>query len=306
MKYLYQTIAAFLFFSFVSCQKGENPYVSKDVIARLDSIRHPAIKNVAFIYNSEVYYLADFNGAAQKITSSGGIKKFVKMSHDHTRFAYQNGTTITVVDKSGTVLKSLSYADIRNFDWSFDDKTLYVVNGEQITFYGPAITTPAMTSYNGYYDFISAAISKNGDLVYILRKYHFDGSDEYMMVTRKAAGGDPVFYKAEDSLLPPMKNVCFAANGVDVVLTFAEPHSGDDFGGVAIFDNLEQYPVKTFRFNGVSTPTYNREVKYLLAGLEDNDPHTGHYIRALYLDTDVPNNDKILTAYPGVKYLDWK
>lgn len=305
MKNIYSIIAALLFVSLAGCQKGPYPYVSKDVIDKLNTGRHPAIQNVAFIYNQEVYYLADFDSKPVQITETGYVKKFIKMSHDHTKFAYQTSDGIVeVVDKTGKLLTTLDqYTDVRNLDWSADDKTLYIVNADNIVFYGPAIKVPEILFYPGYYDFISAAVSKDGDLVYLLRKQNFSGADQYEMVIRKAAGGDPVFYRPDDFNLP-MKYINFAANGVDMVLCFAELNTGDDVSAVQLFDNLNDYPALKFDNINISTPAYKSDIKYLLGGL--NDETGKHLIRAIYLDNDIDNNNKVFPGYADIKYLDWK
>jgi len=304
MKNIYLVFIALLITSVTGCQKDVNPYITKAQVDKIDSIRHPAIKNVAFIYNNDVYFLADFTSKPKQITKTGVPKKFIKMSHDYTKFAYETSLgTIEIVDNTGKLLTTLTqYHDIRNFDWSADDKTLYIINSDNVAFYGPAMKVPSVIYYAGYYDFISAAVSKNGDLVYLLHKYNFDAMDQYQMVTRKAAGGDPVFYKAEESGLPPMKTVNFAANGLDLVLGFDGP--GDNVSNTYLFDNLSQYPTHKLGFNSISTPAYQSNIKYML-GAFDNDAGE-HLIGAVYLDTDIKDNDKTFAGYAGVKYLDWK
>ncbi len=304
MKNIYLGFIALLLTTLTACEKVSNPYITKAEVDKIDSARHPAIKNVAFIYNNEVYFLADFAGKPQQITSNGSTKRFIKMSHDHTKFAYRNAAgSLDIVDKTGKLLASLTqYNDIRNFDWSADDKTLYIINGDGVQFYGPAMNVPSVVYYNGYYNFISAAVSKNGDLVYLLRKYIFDGSDQYQMVTRKAAGGDPVIYKPEDLGVPAMKTVNFAANGIDLILGFAA--SGDDVSAVYLFDGLSQYPTQKFGFEAISTPTYQRDARYLLGGL--NNDNGEHLMEGVYLDDDIPDNNKTFAGYLGIKYLDWK
>ncbi|SEO45131.1 MULTISPECIES: hypothetical protein [unclassified Mucilaginibacter] len=304
MKNIYLVFIALLITAVTSCQKDVNPYITKAQVDKIDSIRHPAIKNVAFIYNNEVYFLADFTSKPQKITNNGSTKKFIRMSHDHTKFAYKNlAGSIDIVDKTGKLLASLTqYNDIRNFDWSADDKTLYIINSDNVAFYGPAMKVPGVIYFTGYYNFISAAVSKNGDLVYLLRKYNFDALDQYEMVIRKASGGDPVFYRAEESGLPPMATINFAANGLDMVLGFEGP--GDDVSNVYLFDNMAQYPTYKLGFNSISTPAYQSNIKYMLGAFDDDSG--SHLIGAVYLDTDIKDNNKTFAGYAGVKYLDWK
>jgi len=308
MKKIYYILVFFAMYAVNSCQKGPYPYITVDQAKQIDSVRHPAVQNVAFIYNNEVYFVADFPGKALRITNSGGGKKFVKSSHDHTKFAYlSSGSVIEIIDRTGKVITALTnYKDVRNFDWSVDDKTLYIVNGEDIVFYGPALKVPSITYEGGYYDFISAAISDKGDFAYILKKYNFSALDQYEVVIKPANGGTMKIFKDDNNDFP-MAYINFAANGNDMMLGFRELHSGtDDLDKVYLFDGLSAY--STVKMGATSsrysTPVYNSKVQYLLWGI-DNDQDK-HQIVATYLKDDVPDNNKILADYDGVQYLDWK
>lgn len=308
MKKIYYILVVFAMYTVSSCQKGPYPYITLDQIKQIDSVRHPAVQNVAFIYNSEVYFVADFPGKALRVTNSGGGKKFVKSSHDHTKFAYlSSGSVIEIVDRTGKVIATLTnYKDVRNFDWSADDKTLYIVNGENIAFYGPALKVPSVTYEGGYYDFISAAISDKGDFAYILKKYNFSALDQYEVVIKPANGGTMKIFKDDNNDFP-MAYINFAANSNDMMLGFRELHSGtDDLDKVYLFDGLNAYPTVKIGATSsrYSTPVYNSKVQYLLLGV-DNDQDK-HQIVATYLKDDVPDNNKVLTDYDGVQYLDWK
>jgi hypothetical protein len=67
---------------------------------------------------------------------------------------------------------------------------------------------------------------------------------------------------------------------------------------------MAQYPTYKFGFNSISTPAYQSSIKYML-GVYDDDAGN-HLIGAVYLDTDIKDNNKAFAGYTGVKYLDWK
>lgn len=308
MKRIYYIIIFLAVWVLSSCQKDPYPYISLDRVKQIDSARHPVIQNVVFVYNDELYFMADFAAKPVRITNSGVPKKFVKSSHDHTKFAYlSSGNIIEIVNKAGKIIATLTnYKDVRNFDWSVDDKTLYIVDGENIDFYGPALKVPSVTYEGGYYDFISAAISDKGDFGYILHKRRFEGSDEYEVVIKPAGSGAMKIFKDDNNDFP-MAYINFAANTNDMMLGFRELHSGtDDLDKVYLFDGLSQYPTLKFgpSNSGYSTPVYNSKVQYLLWGVENDDRI--HQIYATYLKDDVPDNTKSLTGFDGVQYLDWK
>lgn len=308
MKRIYYILVFFVLWMASGCQKGPYPYITLDQVKKIDSVRHPAIQNVVFVYNNELYLMADFDTKPVRITNSGVPKKFIKSSHDHTKFAYlSSGNVIEIVDKTGKVITTLSnYKDVRNFDWSADDKTLYIVNGGSIAFYGPALKVPSITYEGGYYDFISAAISDKGDFAYILKKYNFSALDQYEVVIKPAGGGTMKIFKDDNSDFP-MAYINFAANTNDMMLGFRELHSGtDDLDKVYLFDGLNDYPTLKYGASRsrYSTPVYNSSTQYLLWGVDnDNDQHV---LFATYLNDDVPDNNKSLTGFDGVDYLDWK
>ncbi|MEO3404409.1 hypothetical protein AAFN85_10925 [Mucilaginibacter sp. CAU 1740] len=307
MKRIYYTIIFFAVWMSSGCQKDPYPYITLDQVKQIDSVRHPAIENVVFVYNSELYLMADFAAKPLRITNSGVPKKFVKGSHDHTKFAYlSSGNIIEIVDKTGKLITTLTnYNDVRNFDWSADDKTLYIVNGESIAFYGPALKVPSITYEGGYYEFISAAISDKGDFAYILKKYNFSALDQYEVVIKPANGGTMKIFKDDNNDFP-MAYINFAANTNNMMLGFRELHSGtDDLDKVYLFEDLNDYPALKLNASSsrYSTPVYNSKVQYLLWGVDRDDKHV---LFATYLKDDVPDNNKLLAGFDGVHYLDWK
>ena len=77
-----------------SCSK-ENPYVPKEVIDELIENQTVDIQNVSFIYNNDIYFLADFNKDVERITNTpSDSKRDIKMSYDYQSFAYLNSNGI--------------------------------------------------------------------------------------------------------------------------------------------------------------------------------------------------------------------
>src|SRR2546425_2364193 len=112
-----------------SCQKDPYPYITIEEAKSIVAAQNPPVQNVAFIYNNDVYFAVDIDKPATKITNTGTFKKFVKISHNHTKFAYLNGSgSIEIVDNTGKLITTLSYSAIKSFDWTADDKTLYILS----------------------------------------------------------------------------------------------------------------------------------------------------------------------------------
>src|SRR5258708_6118963 len=109
MKKLVYTLFALVFISVAGCQKGPDPYISLSDKKQIDSLVHPGITGAAFIYKSNIYYVADFTKPVTQVTKDGTAARFVKISHDHTEFAYLNaGGVIQIVDDKGAAITTLS------------------------------------------------------------------------------------------------------------------------------------------------------------------------------------------------------
>src|SRR6185312_2712490 len=117
MRKIYPLIFALVLLAF-GCQKGPYPYITPQEVKKIDSVVHPAIKNVAFIYSGNVYFVTDFTKPVVQITKDGSAAKLVRMSHDHSKFAYLNaGKQIVVVDSTGKQVTTLSqYTQVKCFD----------------------------------------------------------------------------------------------------------------------------------------------------------------------------------------------
>ncbi|HWZ04837.1 MAG TPA: hypothetical protein VNX40_14570, partial [Mucilaginibacter sp.] len=188
MKRLIYTLSALLMLAAIGCQKGPYPYITKTQAKQIDSLVHPGITGAAFIYKSNIYYVADFTKPVVQVTTDGSAARFVKISHDHSKFAYLDfSNDIVIIDNKGTVITTLTqYTSVRAFDWSADDKTLYILNNSTMAYYGPAMRLPAF-AYPGIVagtstDILSAAVSIKGDFVYVVHSFDFNNGDTYELV----------------------------------------------------------------------------------------------------------------------------
>ncbi len=307
--------------SIIGCQKGPYPYISKEDVRKIDSTVHPAIKNVAFIYNNNIYYAADLNKPVTQVTTDGSALKLVKMSHDYSKFAYLNASNrIVVIDNKGSVITTLSqYTQVKSFDWSADDKTLYILNGNAMAYYGTSMNLPAFT-YPGIVngsttEVLSVSVSMQGDLAYVVHGYNFIDGDKYELVIQPASGGQLIEYDDPEDDVYTMDYVNFSFNKQDLLVGYRE---SDDQSGrletVKIFTDLKAYPDFTYGGSTTSTPVYNSSLNYLVGGSTDNNTNT-IAPAALYLGQNPvytsANTAKsiVLTNYSfsGINlYSDWK
>lgn len=319
MKRTYFTWAG-LVLLIVSCQKGPNPWISKKDMEALDSIAHPAVKNVAFLYKNNVYYAADMDKPVTQITTDGSASKFVKMSHDHSKFAYLDfSNRIAIVDNKGHNITTLTqYTQVKSFDWSADDKTLYVLNNSAISYYGPSMNLPDIT-FPGIssttMEATCASVSPNGDLAYVIHWFDFNYGDLYKLVIKPANNGPVETYSDPDDVIFRMDYVNFTSNTTDFVVGYGDPNSQSPRESqLKFFTDLHNYPTITYSGTSTATPIYNSTLNYLVAGAYNSDANTiapaALYLGepSQYTGANVPAT-RILTQYSVTGdnvYTDWK
>jgi hypothetical protein len=199
-----------------SCEK--DPFVSKDAIQHIrDSIASAkSIQNICFIYNNDVYFLDAISNTPQRITNTpANTKTEVRISHNLQKIAYLNSAgNPEIINRSGTVLNTLtSYSGIQQMDWSNNDSTLYMLSGDQFYYYGPVISHPAL-NFSGILlgtspHILSATLSKDNDLAYVVEYFDFSYGYLQKMVLKKNDGSGTwvivdneiceIFYKCKRS-----------------------------------------------------------------------------------------------------------
>ncbi len=327
MRKIYYLIVYISVLFALSCQKGPYPYITLSQVKKIDSLVHPAIKNAAFIYNGNVYYVADFDQPATQVSKDGTAFKFVKMSHDHSKFAYQNNSNIIVIiDNKGNIITTLSqYSQVKSFDWSADDKTLYVLNGSAMVYYGPSLNLPDF-SYPGIpngatMEVLSASVSMKGDFAYVVHGYDFIDGDKYELVISPANNGALVTYSNPEDDVNTMDYVNFSTNAQDLVVGYKETDlNSDSQQKLDAFTGLKSYPDFSYGADGnagVCTPVYKSNIAYFVGGFIDftNTSTTVTEPAAIFLgpgsDFQKANiaHNKILTKYSvsgSILYTDWK
>ncbi len=294
------------------CQKGEYPYISKSEVNNLFAIQNPAVQNVAFIYNNDVYYMADFDKPAQKVTNSIGLKKFVKMSHDHTKFAFMDGSNfIEVVDNKGKLITTITqYNQVKIFDWSADDKTLYILNNAQMVYYGPAMSLPI--TYPGIIagystEVLSASVSVGGDFAYIIHAYAYSYGDVYKLVIKPAGSTAVIVYNNNDYPYS-MNYVNFSSNKQDLVVGYRDATDVSyNFEKLDFFTELKANPDFSIQSSETyCTPVYKSNINYMVSGYTPNGSNKVTLLASY--ESDITKN-KILTQYSSTGnglYTDWK
>lgn len=257
--------------------------------------------------------MATFGGTAVKITSSGYSKQFIKMSHDHTKFAYLTNGAIEIVDNKGVQIAFITqYSKIKSFDWSTDDKTLYILSNDTMYYYGPAMSLPAI-SYPGIIagystEILGASVSMKGDFAYIIHAWAYSYADIYKLIVVPANGSAIVSYDNSNSTYP-MFSVNFSNNQQDLTLCYKDLHqTPDNIQAIDFFTGLGKYP--DFHYESSEsyiTPVYKSNLGLMLVGY-----NTGSYGSPNMLsirDVVTGNNSQVLNQYTVTGnglYCDWK
>lgn len=285
------------------CQKDPYPYIT------IDEAQNTPVQNVAFIYNNDVYFAADIDKPATKITNTGTFKKFIKVSHDHTKFAYLNSLGyVEVVDNTGKLIITLNYTAIKSFDWTADDKTLYILSNGNMYYYGTAlplsITYPGVAGYTT--EVLSASVSIKGDFAYVIHAYAYGYGDKYRLVIKPAGSSNVITY--DNNIDYSMNYVAFSSNLQDMVVGYRGPNDASyNYTKLEFFTGLNAYPSFSYQSSqAYGTPIYNSTLSFMVSGF--TDVNTNKVVLAAISTKDVSKN-KISKTYistgNGV-YTDWK
>ncbi len=191
---------------FVQCKHTKND-INEQLKAQFNAQLHPTFKNIAVIYDNDVYYLSDFNASPVQLTSSAfSTKTKVKVSHDGTKVAYldanNNPVIIDVATKLSTTITD--YSNVKKVEWSGDDKTLCILANNSIYFHGPALNIPLLSfSGSGTPTIISFSVSAQGDVAYCYYTYTYDSYYGYYYYNYYAS------YKKNTGGIASTENVFF-------------------------------------------------------------------------------------------------
>lgn len=126
------------------------------------------IGKIVYIANNEVYLTDPDGEISVALTSDGTTKTAVRLSYDREKIAYLKAGGIPVIlDTLGNEIATLSsFTNVKDFGWSGDNQTLYMLKGNRIEYYGPAMDVPDPVLRSNSYGIQSLAISSNGTMAY--------------------------------------------------------------------------------------------------------------------------------------------
>ena len=248
-----------------ACQE-EDPFVSRAVIEAIDAKEATQpVEHVSFIMDDEVYVLDHFDGTARQITNTPNERKsMVKISHDHRKVAYLNDQQSPVImDTTGIIIAKLSeHSFVKQMDWSEDDETLYMLVGNEIQFYGPALTIPELTK-EPTEEVISAAIIE-GTLLYIVRFATGIGQYSERLIIKSPRGKEQVIEK-EMGEIRQMREVKISKDKNYFTVAYTRAVSYQDIVKLAIYPMDDLYPELTWETSDrMINPIYDGFSKYIV------------------------------------------
>ncbi len=299
---------------FLSHCKNEYPFVSEDEINEMN----PAVEDVCFIFNKDVYILESSEDlSAKRITFTPTVyKSDVKISHNGKKIAYLLiSNSPVIIDRDGNTIEELNqYTYVDQLDWSADDETLFMLINNDLEFYGPAMDIPDITIpdfiplvLGANTSVISADISVYNDLAYVVKYYDYPGGYTSIMVIKENDGSNSeriVYGHGFDRI----SYVNFSGHAQDLAVGFSYDY-GNEYGIVELYNNLKSSPYATYEFNDDHcSPNYRSDVNYYVAGNYDSYPNDHYFLR---IARTVTSESKIIDYenYNGNEhnfFIDWK
>lgn len=304
-------LVAISLITLIGCRKDNSIVIENPIFHQ--------VQNVSYILKNDIYFLTDFNGGSEQITHSAEvIKTNVKMSYDYQKFAYLNSEGIVeIVNRSGQLIAVLSnYTEVKSFDWSADSKTLWMLNDNDIVFYGPEMNLPGFvyppTVPSGVdIDILLMAISKNGDMAYC---YNWSGYDSneltgqwwqiygHGFVRIYNDNNQTMKYSSGDGSDYSRKYLQFSSNKQDLIL---------GFGNEEVLSKIELYKGYDFyssyqKEGNFTTPIYRSDLNILLYPQTTDETVPLSKIHAENLTSGrIEINDE-LKVYNSILHIDWK
>lgn len=311
----YFIISFLSLFIFAQC-KQENPFVSKEVIDKIEAEKNPLIGNISFIFNNDIYYLKNIKASPKQLTFSPSLEKTeVKINHKGDKIAYLNKNSIPVIiDTIGNIISTLShFSEVKKMDWSFDDETLYMLIGNEIKFYGPPMDIPSI-SYPGIPVNISPtlefiAISNNNDIAYSYTTFDYLNGTVYRVIFKKKDNLDKAeeLVKIKDNKI---KHLQFVNKTNDLIIGYDYFTYSREVTKVEVYPYLQKYPSSIFESSQkYIDPIYRADLQYMVSARKDlNSDHYTIAANRFFQDNkgDYYFNNYSTSQFPFNIYVNWK
>jgi hypothetical protein len=294
----------------VGCQ-SENPFLPNDVAeAMLKEKEVKPVENVAFVYNNDVYWLRNFDGVAKRITQTATVKHDIRQNYAHSRLAYLDANySPVIIDTVGAMVKQLTtFKGVKQMDWTADDKTLYMLIGNDLQFYGPKPVVPAIEiEYNE--NVVSAVITKDLDLLYVVQTPTVYGIGTERLI-KKNHDGTTITIRKPSGETGHMENIRLSKDGKHFILSYTNYPGEASYTEIGIYSLDDQYPKLTYDNDSYAEPIYDDVSGFLVmtenfGGYNDEFQLLAFYTRNEAFGEDLTKYLTYSTTKPEI-YVDWK
>ena len=298
---------------FISACQEESPFVSKEVIDKIIEKNAPkSVEYVSFIMNQDIYLLHNFDDEAKRISYTPQEKKTsIKISHDHSKLVYLTAAgSPVIIDTTGVVLIQLAqYKGVKQMNWTKNDKTLYMLIGNKIQFYGSEISLPVITK-EPEEEVISATINGDDDLLYILRyKTGINQFSERLVIKKQS--GEEIIINKEMGETDAMKQVNISKDGNFFTVTYTNSVYSKEITQIHVYKQDEQYADFSWDTGQYFIdPIYDDYSKYIITATSPGWQESYH-LSAIHTHTeafeeDISKHKYTYTGDIGTIYVDWK
>ncbi|HBS88240.1 MAG: hypothetical protein A2W91_04460 [Bacteroidetes bacterium GWF2_38_335] len=268
------TIIFALFILFSSCKKSESPFLSQAEVDNYLQNLNEGLDYIAYISENDIYYFTDIDNAPIRLTNTPLIEKTnVQISKNGNKIAYlKEDNYPVIIDFSGNVIDELTeFTNITQMDWSEDGSSLYMLIENELFYYGPELNVRDLTFYNvpyfPYNTILSASISKDLDLAYVMRYYDVADYDYHEKLIIKPYGTDVTleFFSTHSR----MAYVDFSSNYRDFVLAFNNYSDSKEYIRLEFYSDYTGISDTEKDYGEWSTPSYRSDLNYVLSGYSD-------------------------------------
>lgn len=252
---------------FAGCNE-ENPFVSKEVIDEIERQKKPEVSHIAIISDNNVYYLENIESDAKQLTHTTSIKTNVRISHGGGKIAYiDHNLNPVIIDTAGNVLNTLiAFDNVSHVDWSNDDETLYMLIGNELKFYGPALSVPSLTpsDESGYdIEVTAVSISQNDELAYAYTYFTYNSG----WVSKVVVENDEFSKVLDTSYTGHITYVQYVAGTNDLIIGYSDNRGERELRRFEVYAEGANYPYEDFESSErYVDPIYRKDLNYTVCG----------------------------------------
>lgn len=158
-------LTVLVFLTFLSCQPYEYIELGSENLYGGEKTNGL----IVYIKNNEVYQVNDLGANEMKIPNTLGAKSNISLNYAKDRIAFFNSLSqVVIVDLNGNNMEVLSQYDVKDFEWSKNEKALFLLeqDSSKITVHGitTSFVSPPISNNGLVYNF---SVSSNHDVAYV-------------------------------------------------------------------------------------------------------------------------------------------